>query len=146
MTASDDTGFEQGQLHFAAADGDLDRVKALVAEGQDVNRFDADTSLTPLHHAVRGEHFAVASFLLQNGADINAHDEANIGETPLAHVAATCSLEMAQLLVDAGADPTIPGWMQLTALDRAQRRKSDEGRAVHDLLQRTARQRFNFTP
>ncbi len=146
MTASDDTGFDQEQLHFAAADGDLDRVTALVAEGQDVNRFDADTSLTPLHHAVRGEHFAVASFLLQNGADINAHDEANIGETPLGDVAATCSLEMAQLLVDAGADPTIPGWMQLTALDRAQRRKSAEGRAVHDLLLATARQKFNFAP
>jgi hypothetical protein len=46
--------------------------------------------------------------LLAGGANVNAHDEVKIGETTLSAVAAaTRSVEMAQLLVGAGADPTI---------------------------------------
>ena len=55
--------FENGKLYFAAADGDLQHVKALVEGGFEVNAFDEGLSLTPLHYAVRGEHLAVAKFL-----------------------------------------------------------------------------------
>ena len=41
---------------------------------------------------------------------------------------------MAQLLVDSGADPTIPGWMQLSALDKAHGRKRGDGPTVYELL------------
>jgi hypothetical protein len=50
---------------------------------------------------------------------------------------------MAAILVEAGADPTIPGWMQSTALDRARDRKKEEGRRVYDLLLETAKRRFH---
>ena len=52
--------------------------------------------------------------------------------------------EMAAILVEAGADPTIPGWMQSTALDRARDRKKEEGRRVYDLLLETAKRRFHY--
>ena len=65
---------------------------------------------------------------------MNAHDEARIGNTPLREVAGRCSYEVAKLLVDAGADPRIPGWMQITALDESARRKEPEGVRVHELL------------
>jgi hypothetical protein len=41
---------------------------------------------------------------------------------------------MAEFLVANGADPTIRGWIQISALDRAARRKDDEGATVHKIL------------
>jgi hypothetical protein len=45
---------------------------------------------------------------------------------------------MAKTLIDAGADPTIEGWMALTALDRSAERKGPESEKVHKLLVETA--------
>lgn len=129
----DDT-LEREQLHFAAMRGDLDRVKSLVAAGYDVNAKDSDLALTPLHYAVQREHLQVVRFLLDAGADVNANDEATIGNTPLADVAGECSVEMAELLLTAGADPLIPGWMQLNALHRASRRTDATGKKIYAML------------
>ena len=41
---------------------------------------------------------------------------------------------MARLLIDAGADPTIRGWMQLNAPDRARNRTRGEGPRVYEHL------------
>jgi ankyrin repeat protein len=130
--------FEREALHFACQDGDLERVRALVSGGSDLNAFD-DLGMTPLHHAAKGEHLEVARYLLENGANVNAHEESTIGNTPLGEVAGSCSLRMAQLLIDAGADPRIPGWMQITALVSASERKREEGPVVHELLLRASR-------
>lgn len=146
MTRAEDDWFEREQLHFAADEGDLEKLKQLVERGYDVNAFDSNLSLTPLHYAVRRDNIAVAQYLLSIGADVNAHDEAGIGETPLGDVAATCSYDMAKLLVDAGANPAIPGWMQITALQRANDRRSEEGKKVYNLLAKTARAKFRFKP
>lgn len=130
--------YEKEQLHIASDQGDLDRVKELIDKGYNVNAFDEVLNITPLHYAVRNENFEIVKFLLQNGADVNAHDEEHIGETPLGDVAASCSYEMAKVLIDAGANPTIQGWMQLTALDRAKERKKEEGQRVFELLSTNA--------
>lgn len=127
-------------LHWAAAAGDLDRVRQLLDAGYDLNAFD-DLDYTPLHHAALKEHVAVVSLLLGKGADVNAHNEPRIGDTPLAVCAQTCSLEMASLLLEAGADPTIRGWMGLTALDRVRGRKRGDGPRVRDLMERFASKR-----
>ena len=134
----DDTWFEREQLHFAAADADLASIAALLAAGVDPNVFD-ELGCTPLHYAAKAESIPAVRLLLAGGSDINAHDEAKIGETALGAVAATCSIEMAQLLVGAGADPTISGWMQRTALQRASERKHGDGPAVFALLSKAAR-------
>jgi len=57
----------------------------------------------------------------------------------LGEVAGNCSFEVAKLLIDSGADPTIPGWMQLTAVHKARDRKRPEGLRVHQLLEQAAR-------
>jgi ankyrin repeat protein len=129
--------FEREQLHFAAQDGNVEDVKRLLAAGYQPNVFD-DLGHTPLHYAAKGEHLEVLNVLLAAGADVNANDERVIGNTPLREVAATCSFEVAKILVDAGANPTIPGWMQITALHKSQSRKDAEGRKVHQLLEQAA--------
>jgi uncharacterized protein len=125
--------FEQEQLHFAAADGDLEMVKRLLQEGAAPNAFD-DLGWTPLIHAAKRGHLDVVRCLLAAGAQVDARDAARAGNTALAEVAAECSLEMAKALVEAGADPSIAGWMQLTALDRAKKRQRGDGPKVYELL------------
>lgn len=135
---------ERMRLHFAAQDGDLKEAKELVAQGFDVHFVD-DFSNTPLHCAVKGGHIEVARFLLSVGADVNAHEEEKAGDTPLGEVAQNCSYEMAELLVKAGANPTITGWMGLSALDRARDRKKEEGVRVYELLLETAKKKFRYS-
>ncbi len=127
-------------LHFAAHDGDLAAVKRLVEEGTDVNTFD-EIGFTPLHYAAEADRLDVAAYLLEHGADVNARHEPTIGNTPLGGVAGDRSIAMARLFVEAGADPTIRGWMGLNALDRAKARKRGDGPDVYSLLVETSRSR-----
>jgi ankyrin repeat protein len=133
LSDSSDDWFEREQLHFAAQDGDLEKVTNLLNQGYPPNAFD-ELGKTPLHYAAQGGHLEVMRMLLDSGADVNAHDEQVIGNTVLGEVASYCSFEVAKILIDAGADPTIPGWMGLTALHESQDRKKPEGKRVHELL------------
>jgi hypothetical protein len=94
-----------------------------------------------LHWAAKGEHLNVAAFLIKHGAAVNAHHEPSIDHAALGEIADNCSSEMAQVLVDAGADPSIRGWMQLNALDRAKERKRGDGPRVYALLTEAAGRR-----
>jgi ankyrin repeat protein len=129
--------FDNTDLHCAAQDGDMTRVRQLLADGRSPNAFD-ELSKTPLHYAAEKGHIDIMRVLLAAGADVNAHEEARIGNTPLRDIADECSLAVATFLVDAGADPRIPGWMQLTALHKAEKRKDEEGRRVYALLKNVA--------
>lgn len=133
-----DAWYEKERLHRAAQDGDLAGVAELVKGGAEVNAFD-DIGKTPLHYAAEKEHFTVVEYLLAHGADVNAHHEPTISNTVLTDIAASCSLQMAKRLVEAGADPTIKGWMGLDALYHAQKRKKEEGQHVYELLVSTSR-------
>ena len=137
----EDDWFEKEQLHFAAEDGDLEKVKSLLAAGYPINAFDDALSRTPLHCAAVKNQIHIVRYLIEAGADVNAREEAKIGDTVLKEIAENCSFEMAKILVDAGADPTIPGWMQLTALDKSKDRRKPEGQKVHMLLLEAAKRR-----
>jgi ankyrin repeat protein len=128
-------------LHYAVSQGDISAVRTLLAEGRDPNAFD-DISFTPLHYAAKNSHLEIIQLLLLAGADVNAHDEPRIGDSALGSVAGNCPLAVAEALIAAGADPTIRGWMQLCALDRAKERKRGEGPRVYELLCKAAR-KFN---
>jgi uncharacterized protein len=128
-----DDWFVNDQLHFAALDGDAEKCARLIEEGYDPNAFDV-VGHTPLHYAAEKEHFDVVSLLLSRGANINALDVVKIGDPPLAHVAQTCSLKMAKVLLDAGADPTLRIGLNRHAIDRAKERKRGEGPRVYQLL------------
>jgi ankyrin repeat protein len=114
-------------LHTAAQQGVADIIVYLLdtdLRGQ-INDFDS-MSLTPLMWEVKEGHLEAVKLLLVAGADVNAHEEARIGNTALREAAECGSLEMVDVLLKHGADPTIPGWMQLTALDQAAQRAHDE--------------------
>jgi ankyrin repeat protein len=132
--------FQREQLHRAAQDGDLARVDDLLKRKYPVNRFD-DLGKTPLHYAVKCEHLHVVTRLIAAGANVNAHDVRMTGNTPLSDNAHSCSYAMARTLIDAGADPTIPGWMQLNALQRAEQRNDADAREIQRLLKGVQRRR-----
>lgn len=138
MCESFDDVLRREKLHFAALHGDLTEVTRLLSEGYQPNVFD-ELGRTPLHYASERGHLDIMRMLLSSGADVNAHDERVIGNTVLREVASSCSFDVAKILVDAGADPTIPGWMMLTALHKSAERKKPEGVRVHQLLLEAAR-------
>lgn len=125
--------YELERIHRAAQAGNLDEIKRLIREGANINAFDA-LSRTPLHYAVEKEHYLVAKWFLENGADVNANEEEHIGETPLSIAVQGNYPEMVELLLKYGANPDIPGWMALTARMRAQKRKDDDGMKISALL------------
>ncbi len=128
-----DKTLEEEKLHFAVQEGDFEQVKILLQNNEEINKFD-ELGKTPLHYAVENEFLDIAKFLLDNGANVNAQDISIAGNTPLANIAQNCSYKIAKLLLDYRADPTIPGWMNQSALDRAIKRKKDEGVKVYKLL------------
>jgi ankyrin repeat protein len=138
LDSSFEDGFRIEELHFAAQDGDLAEVTRLLNEGNSPNVFD-ELGKTPLHYAAAHGHLDILRLLLASGAGVNAHDQRVIGDTVLRGVASNCSFDVAKILVDAGANPTIPGWMVLTALDQSKDRKKPEGVRVHQLLLQTAK-------
>ena len=140
-----DNGFDREALHLAAGRGDLRRVEELPAAGYPIGAFD-DLSWTPLHHAALENHLEVARYLISAGADVNAREAERRGYTALEKVAQTCSLDMANMLVDAGADPTPPGSMGLTALHGSAQRKRGEGPDAHRLLIAAAQPRNPLWP
>jgi ankyrin repeat protein len=127
--------FENERLHRAAADGDVEEMRRLLAAGYKLDLFD-DLGRTPLHYAVEGEHYKAAEWLIRQGASVNAHDEATVGETPLALAVQRDYPEMVELLLMSGADPDITGWMANTARSRAERGKDEDGRKIASLIQK----------
>lgn len=87
--------------------------------------------------------------LLEAGADVNACNEQRIGNTALRQIADVGSYEIIELLVKAGANPNIPGWMQMTALDLARKRANENSKkrskqedyTILELLETAARYR-----
>jgi ankyrin repeat protein len=62
------------QLYEATRDGDIKKVKSLIADGVDVNSRDWNGG-TPLHLAVSHGGPDLVELLLDHGADINATDK-----------------------------------------------------------------------
>lgn len=96
---------EATELHFAAQAGDVDEIQRLVASGVNVNVRDSQGN-TPLKYASAEPFPNAIRALLALGASVNLAD--NNGFTPLHCVAShgfyDKALEMAELLVQAGAD------------------------------------------
>ncbi|CEP12060.1 hypothetical protein [Parasitella parasitica] len=89
----------QDNLWVAAGDGQIDRVKELLESGIKVDAHD-EFGYTAMHAAVSYNQIEMVKLLIANGAKVNIEDFEK--DTPL-FVAE--NVEMAQLLLDNGADP-----------------------------------------
>lgn len=92
-----------GEIHKAATDGDLAKVKELIsAQPSLLDSTDEEEGMTPLHWASFAGRINVAEFLLTSKAQVNAKNR--IGETPL-HIAVMLdNRDLVRLLVLWGAD------------------------------------------
>jgi len=95
-------------LHYAALDGDHDRVVELIAQGADVNLVDQAGGHTALHFAAQGQHAETAKALLSAGAQVDARDR--FGKTPLSMALLNVrdgDGEVIRVLLASGADPDL---------------------------------------
>jgi len=58
-------------LHFAARDGELEAVRALLEGGADINRLGDGDHTSALIMALENGHFDLARFLIEHGADVS---------------------------------------------------------------------------
>jgi len=113
-------------LHQAAANGDIDGVKALLVQGVDINVKD-DGGRTPLHLASLGGHQELVKLLISKGADVNAkEDRGNLHATPLHHAVHGGHRDVVETLLVHGADANIRDRLGQTPLDLANRRRRTE--------------------
>jgi ankyrin repeat protein len=109
-------------LHLAARQGSIEAAQALLDAGADINQRSAGDRITPIIIATLNEHFDLARFLLNKGADPNLSEDN--GVTPL-YAALNCVwapkalypqprayeqqkntyLDLMSALLDKGADP-----------------------------------------
>ena len=89
-------------LTSAASSGDIERMRALIDEGADLDRFDW-LGQTALHMAAKFQQTEAAKVLLYRGANCCIAN-ADFQETPLHLAAKTGSLEIIQMLIDSGAN------------------------------------------
>jgi ankyrin repeat protein len=94
--------------------------------GIDLNQRD-DFSMYPLSIAAFNKNVPLVQKLLVCGANINAGDPEQAVNSALREVVSTADLGMVQLLLKAGANPNLRGWMGLSAVDAAKDRMKDQG-------------------
>ena len=127
-------------LHAAVADANLPMVNLLLEyDGAAALKWFDAVDRTPLIIAVELENIPIARRLLEAGADVNAHNAPRIGDAALHTAAANGTREMVELLLWAGADPRVEGWMRLTPLHKAQERKHGDGPRIYALLTQAAK-------
>ncbi|MGV8072939.1 MAG: ankyrin repeat domain-containing protein [Syntrophobacteraceae bacterium] len=94
-------GCSKSDIDSAAKLGDIEKLRAEIAAGSDINKR-GENGNTPLHFATWGGHVECVRILLEHHADVNAVNKDG-PHTPL-HVAATLNkMDIARLLLEAGA-------------------------------------------
>jgi ankyrin repeat protein len=92
-------------LHKAAAEGDVNKAKSLIAEAcAEVSPIDND-GRTPLHNAARAGNAEIVRLLFQAGAKVDAKTRSSL--TPLHEAARRGSVDVVKLLLAAGAPANI---------------------------------------
>lgn len=104
-----------------AQNGNREIMELLLSAGGKSVLNDFDYSYrTPLMWAAEKGDIEIVRILIDAGADVNAFNEIHPGTNALLEaVKRGGSYEMVELLVNAGADPTITGFMGITSLDES---------------------------
>jgi len=113
------------EIQIAARDGNLGRVRSLIAAGTDVDAKNHN-GRTALMSAVYFQNKAVIRELLGDGADVNVQDSS--GRTALMIAVMSGSIDIAKALLAAGADVKIADQHKKTVLDLAEKSSLDKAR------------------
>ncbi len=111
-------------IQQAAVVGDVDQVKAILAEGTDVNEKEPRMEYTALHAAARNGRKAVVELLLEKDADINAKERSS--KTPLYLAVEFRQKEIVELLLAKGADVNVTTGRGENALSLARKKGNTE--------------------
>ncbi|MFC1763440.1 ankyrin repeat domain-containing protein [Planctomycetota bacterium] len=130
-------------LHLAAELGDGDIIEYLLNKDAKVDEKDDESGSTALHHAARFGNMEVIEVLIARGADINAKDKQ--GHTPL-YIAVNHDHEVAELLMNKGADSGIRIEATRTLLQLAQQRKQIESKSPDMTFEETLNSWFSVKP
>jgi len=98
---------QEERIFDAARQGRIDKVRELLATSPRLVRSLDAYKESPLHAALREQHFQVAEILVAKGADVNAMSRE--GRTPLMFAAYRGSTDMVRLLLDKGANVNAAG-------------------------------------
>jgi len=89
-------------LARAVGDDDIDRVKELLLQGENVNGKDENyDNITPLFIAVENGNLEISRLLLDFGAKVNARNKSK--QTPLMQIDSDATVDLVTLLIDRGA-------------------------------------------
>ncbi|KAL3676866.1 hypothetical protein R1sor_026814 [Riccia sorocarpa] len=100
----------------AARYGDLEDVKAMVAQGVRLDSLD-EQGRTALHMASANGHLDVVQYLISQGADVNAKNAED--NTPLHYAALNCHIPVLQELIVKGSDAAALNKHDRSPLDEA---------------------------
>jgi uncharacterized protein len=119
-------------LHYAAIDKEVDKVKALIDAGAEVDARENTGQYTPLMFAAQKDsNIEVVKALVEAGADVNLTN--NKGDTPL-FIATTSygrsgiGADILRYLLDHGADPHIKAADGSTVIEYVKRVDDKPGR------------------
>jgi hypothetical protein len=130
------SGVRTTPLITAARDGDVNRVRSLIARGANPNVRAGVNNWTPLEHAVHKNQIASIAALLDAGADPNA--ASRDGMTPLIMAAGYGYTPIVKLLLQRGANPLLTDQNGRDALEAAMSGTGDVDRiTLFDCQRRT---------
>lgn len=108
---------QTAEIHEAAADGNIERVRDLLAKDPTLANAKDRFGSTPLHGAAAEGHEDVVKLLLSNRADVNARSGNLV--TPLGSAAHRGQTDVVKLLISNGANVDLPDDTGVTPLATA---------------------------
>ena len=114
-----DSTFDWTALHHAARAGHREVIEVLLANGADVNATGGDEGKTALQYALEKEHPELAILLLDNGATFKVPPSYRNGGSLLHYAASRGYVDVANALIDKGANVNAKDGDDLTPLHSA---------------------------